>query len=83
MISRGEPRLIEIFAGTSWEAGFIKSLLENAGIEAYLKDEIRGVSTLLISASATGGVKVLISSDNYKEAKEVMEDYYKNTEGNS
>jgi len=31
-----------IFVGTAWEAGIVKSLLENAEIEALLKDEIMG-----------------------------------------
>jgi hypothetical protein len=77
-MSTKESRLIEIFAGTAWEAGLIKSLLENAKIQAFLKDEIRGTSSMVISGSGTGGVKILISDNDYQTAKTVMEDYYKN-----
>jgi len=34
--------LIVVYAGTSVDAGFVKSLLEDAGIAAFLKDEIMG-----------------------------------------
>ena len=30
---------VEVFAGTAVQANLVKSLLENAEIEAYLKDE--------------------------------------------
>jgi len=32
--------LVEVFLGTIWHAELVKSLLENAEIEVYLKDEI-------------------------------------------
>ena len=35
---------MEVFAGSAWEASLVKSLLENAEIEAFLKDEIRGTT---------------------------------------
>ena len=75
------PKLIEIFSGTSWEAGLVKSLLENAEINTYLKDETTQRSNLFLS-TLNSGVKILISSDDYQKAKEVLEEYYKN-EGNS
>jgi len=34
--------IIEIFSGTSWEVGIVKSLLDNAEIESFLKDDIMG-----------------------------------------
>ncbi len=33
---------VEVFAGTPVQATFVKSLLENAEIEAYLRDEFSG-----------------------------------------
>jgi hypothetical protein len=36
---------VEIFAGTSWQAEMVKSLLESAEIKAYLKDDILGTIT--------------------------------------
>ena len=37
-----ENNPVDVFAGTAWEAAVVKSLLENAEIEVFLKDEIRG-----------------------------------------
>tara|TARA_R110002050_G_scaffold84491_1_gene180353 strand:- start:218 stop:352 length:135 start_codon:yes stop_codon:yes gene_type:complete len=37
MKTNQENRLIEIYMGTAWQTGMIKSLLENEGIEAFLK----------------------------------------------
>ena len=33
---------VEVFAGTAVQATLVKSLLENAEVEAYLKDEFSG-----------------------------------------
>lgn len=38
-----ENNPVEVFAGTAVQATMVKSLLENAEIEAYLKDEFTGV----------------------------------------
>jgi hypothetical protein len=67
---------VEIFAGTAWEAALVKSLLENAEIEAFLKDEIRG--TTMPWQVTSGGictVKVVVSSENYALAKKVVDDF--------
>jgi hypothetical protein len=37
MNANSGSELREVFAGTAWQAGMIKSLLGNAGIEAFLK----------------------------------------------
>ncbi|MCK4325913.1 DUF2007 domain-containing protein [bacterium] len=37
-----ENNLIVVYAGTLVNASFVKSLLENDGIPAFLKDEIMG-----------------------------------------
>ncbi|MBN1821014.1 MAG: DUF2007 domain-containing protein [Prolixibacteraceae bacterium] len=71
------PKLIEIYAGTMWEAGLLKSLLENAEIDVWLKDDIRGTSNFFL-ANSNSGVKVVISSDDYLKAKPVLEEFQKN-----
>ena len=74
-----EIKLVEIFAGTAIEANIVKSLLENADIEAFLKDEFIG--TLLPWYAAPGGagaVKIFVSNIDYENAIEVVEEYEKN-----
>ncbi len=73
-----ETKLIEIFAGTAWQAGMVKSLLENEGIEAFLKDEIIGTLSPWWSApGGAGAVKVIVSNADYGHAMQVIEEYNK------
>lgn len=78
-----EIESIEIFNGVIWQAQLLKSLLENAEIEAFLNDETIG--SLNFPWSATGGlgiVKVIVSSNDYDNAKEVVAEFKKNLEEN-
>ncbi|MGQ1788188.1 MULTISPECIES: putative signal transducing protein [unclassified Saccharicrinis] len=71
--------LIEIFAGSSIEAGIVKSLLHDAEIEAFLKDEFMGtIAPWHTSPGGVASVKVVISSLDFESAKIVMEEYLKN-----
>jgi hypothetical protein len=79
----GQPKLIEVFAGTSWEVGLVKSLLENAEIQVYLKDDVRGSSAFTHFSPGFGGIKLMISSDDYLPAKAVIDEYYSNQKNNS
>ena len=76
-----EIRSVEIFRGAVYQAQMVKNLLENAGIESWLLDEISG--TLNLPWDNTGGVgtvKVTVSSANYDEALAVVQEYKKNIE---
>jgi len=69
-------KAIEVFAGTSWEAGLVKSLLENAEIEVFVQDEIRGtLAPWHTSAGGTGSVRLVVSSENEEKAREVVNQY--------
>lgn len=69
---------VEIFAGNSLEAGFIQSLLDNAGIKSWLKDEILGtLNPWVVSAGGAGAVKVMVSSLDFQEAKSILENFKK------
>jgi hypothetical protein len=68
-----------VFYGTMWEAGMVKSLLENAEIEAYLKDEIRGTYTPWhVAPGGAGAVKVVVSNRDFEKAKLIVDEYEKN-----
>jgi hypothetical protein len=70
---------VEIFSGTMWEAGMVKSLLENAEIEVFLKNEILGTyAPWQVEPGGEGAVKVLISSLDYESAKSIVDEYQRN-----
>ena len=71
--------LIEVFAGTTWQAGMVKSLLENSEIDAFLKDEILGtLNPWWAAPGGTGAVKVFVSNLDEVKATSIIEDYEKN-----
>jgi len=79
MKSGDELKPVEVFAGTLWEASMVKSLLENAEIEAFLKDQMIG--TLNPWYAAPGGanpVKVFVSLHDLEKASIVVEEYKNN-----
>lgn len=70
---------VEVFSGTELQAGMVKSMIEYAGIDAYLQDEIMGTLNPWYTApGGAGSVKVIVSSLNYEKARQIVEDYEKN-----
>ena len=65
-------KLIEIFEGNPFQARMVKNLLENEGIESFLKDEIIARSPIFRPG---GGVRVMISELDYEKAKLVVNEY--------
>jgi hypothetical protein len=79
MNTEDEIEPVEIFAGTTWQAEMVKSLLENQEIEAFLKDEIIGtLSPWWTAAGGVGSVKVIVSSADFERAKVIADEYQKN-----
>ena len=73
-----DTKLIEVFSGTTWEAGVVKSLLENAEIQVYLKDEIRGtLAPWHVAPGGVGAVKVIVADTDVENAMQVVSDYEK------
>jgi len=81
-MKRGEEIYpVEVFAGTAVKASLVKSLLENAEIEAFLKDEFTGVIAPWHSTpGGVGAVKVFVSSEDHEKAKIVVDEFERNTE---
>lgn len=70
---------VEVFAGTAWEAGLLKSMLENAGINTYLVDEIRGtLAPWHVAPGGVGAVKVTVSSEDELEARKIADAFQLN-----
>lgn len=76
---KDNTKAIELYSGTLWEAELLLSLLENAKIEAYLKDEIIG-TTFPWHASPGGAnpVKVIIASTDLEIAQQILDEFKKN-----
>jgi hypothetical protein len=72
-----------VFEGNDWEASMVKSLLENAEIEVFVKDGRMGVlAPWNISPGGADPVKIIVSNVDYQKAKEVVDEYRK-AEGES
>ena len=82
MTKENQIRSVEIFRGMIYQAQMVVNLLENAGIDAYLQDEITGTLNLpWDNAGGVGMVKVTVSSADLEQAQVVVEEYKKNLEG--
>jgi hypothetical protein len=74
-----EIKAIVAFTGTPWQAGMVKSLLENEGIEAFLNDMNRANYNPGWNLPGEGGsVRVVISNLDYERAKKVVDAYIEN-----
>jgi hypothetical protein len=75
-MDKNKDSIVEIFSGTPWEAEMVKSLLENAEIESFLKNS--ALKSYWYDPISSAGVKVMISSSDSERAKEIVDGYYKN-----
>jgi len=67
---------VEVFRGTLMEAEIVKSLLENAEVEAYLKDENMGfLAPWNVASGGVGSVKVVVSSQDREKAILVVDEF--------
>jgi hypothetical protein len=71
------PEFVIAFAGNIVEAEFVKSLLEDAGIPCYLKDEFVGTIAPFVEPAGLNAVKVVIRSEDLDKAKPIIDDYLK------
>lgn len=83
MREKNENDPVEVFAGTNLQASMIKSFLESAEIEAFLKDDILGtLNPWWTDPGGAGSVKVLVAQFNYVKAKALVDEYLKNINSN-
>jgi len=69
---------VEVFEGNNWEASMIKSLLDNAEIESFTKDEKMGVlAPWNVSPGGAGSVKIIVSNVDFERAKQVVDEFEK------
>jgi hypothetical protein len=68
------PRIV--YSGTMWEAGMVKSLLENAEIRTFFNNEIIGSNQGGIPVPFPGGnVSVVVAEEDFDLAMQVVNDY--------
>ena len=77
MGKKDEAVPVEIFSGSPVDVEIVKSLLENAEIEAFLKDEYVGTIAPYMSAGGMSPITIVVSSDDYDKAKQVVDDFLK------
>ena len=79
MDTKGEIHPMEVFAGAPFDAGLVKSMLEDREIEAFLQDdELGSLAPWYTAPGGAGAVKVVVSSADYEAAKQVVDEYYRN-----
>jgi hypothetical protein len=67
---------VVVFTGTIWQAEQLRGLLEQAGIEAFLRDEVMGrIDAPALAAGAIGAVKVVVTREHAPRAEEVLRDF--------
>ena len=70
---------VEIFAGELWQAEMIKEMLEDNGIQAYMKNELMGnIAPWIIAPGGTASVKINISTSDSVRSKELIDELNSN-----
>ena len=76
MEAENEITPVEIFDGTQWQAMLVKSLLDNAEIDSFVKDSRMGVlAPWNVDAGGAGPVKIFVSNLDAEKAREVISQY--------
>ena len=68
--NQDSARVIELFSGTLWEAEMIRSLLADAGIQSFVKNDV--VTSYLYDPIQASGVKVMILESDLTEARGIV-----------
>lgn len=76
MKTENEITPVEVFDGTQWQAMLVKSLLDNAEIESFVKDSRMGIlEPWVVDAGGAGPVKIFVSNLDADKAREVIAQY--------
>ena len=68
----------EVFEGTPWEAGLLKSILEDNDIETIMQQASALQWSVMPTDRAT--MKVYVAKDDLEQARAIVEDFYTNME---
>lgn len=67
---------IEVFRGNGWEVAIVQSLLENAEINTYVRYGGGGNTAPWDSRGCLPLNRIMVSSEDFERAKEVVSQYY-------
>jgi hypothetical protein len=74
MSMRDDP--VVVFSGTAWQAEQLRGLLEEAGLEAFLQDEVMGrIDAPALAAAAMGAVKLVVAREHAARAGQILRDF--------
>lgn len=69
-------KLVQVYAGTHPEAGYLKTVLEGEGIQVFLFDEMMGtIAAPYIAPGGVGAVRVMIATSDVERAEPLIEDF--------
>lgn len=78
-MSESHHNPVQVFAGNAWETALLKSILEDSEIEAFLKDEIRGIQEpFVVTAGGASPIKVMVSSQDAVRAIQIVREFEAN-----
>ena len=71
-----ERELVVVFRGNTFEANLVKGLLEDAGIVAFLNNEVMGnLAPWYVAPGGAGAVSVIISDQDSDEARPIIDKF--------
>jgi len=83
MHSNDTSEMVEVFAGNTWQAEMVKSILADNDIDSYLRDEIIGtLSPWWAAPGGAGSVKIEVSRLDFDKAKAIVAEYEENISTN-
>jgi len=68
-------KIVEVFEGNLFQAQMVKNLIENDGIESFLKDELVGTRNPVWRPGS--GVRVMVSDLDYDRARLIADEFEK------
>jgi hypothetical protein len=71
----------EIFEGSAWEAGLLKSILEDNDIETIMQQTSALPINIWPTEAAT--MKVFVALKDFEQAKDIVEEFYTNMDKES
>ncbi len=79
MGEKSEDEPVEVFSGSSWQTGMVKSILADAEIDSFLSDEILGSLTPWWTApGGAGAIRVFVAARDYDRAVLIVERFENN-----
>jgi len=66
----------EVFEGTAWEAGLLKSILEDNDIETLIEQNMALPWNIVPTAGASA--KVFVAYKDFEVAKSIVDEFYTN-----